>query len=468
MANMSKVKQYTFYIFGALMMMSSTLSTFGIANITPALLQKFNAMQHYTLTSLMASFGMLICLPIVGKLIDGFGRKPILIIGGTITLISSFATAFATNFVIFIVMRSLISVGIACLTPIPSSTLPFVFERSKLPQLYGIQGAFLALGTFFGSMIAGFFSDLGFAWIAVAYPGIIAAVSTIVLLILCPDVPRKPLPYIDFGGIGLLFCVMAAIVYASSFGTRIGWGNPFIIGAIALMIVAFIGFINLEKKVKSPLVNLSLFKNPVFSGAILCCFFMTWYQTTMRVYAPLMIQNVMRMSAAVSGSILLPRSILNIVFPAFCGAWVSKNQSDRYWKGLFITGLFISIGNLMLCFSSSTTPLMIFYIGLGLTGIAESFKQASLVPALQSTLTAENMGSGMSLNSMIGTLGSTVSACLYGIVFDAIAPDPGILPKLTTATNTVFMVSTATGLCVCMLAFLLVKPKTLQGDTAAA
>lgn len=459
MSNMSKTKQYIFFVAGAVVMMSVTLSSYGIATVTPALLTKFNAMQHYTLTSLMASIGMLLFLPIVGKLTDTVGRQPLLIIGAVITLVSSLAAGFATSFPFFLVMRALITIGSACLTPMPSSTLPFVFERSKLPQLYGIQGAFLALGAFFGSTIAGFLSDLGVPWMALAYPGVLGAAGALVMLALCPDIPRKPMPSIDFGGIALLFCIVGPAMYVSSFGNKLGWGSPYILGGIIVLITAVIVFINLEKRVKSPLVDLNLFKSPVYTGALLCTFLMTWYQSSMRIYVPLAIQNVMGMSAAVSGSVLLPRSILNIIFPTLCGAWVAKNQHERCWKGILITGLLIAAGNLMLCFLSPTTTLMVFFIGLGLTGIAESFKQSSVMPAMQSTLTAENMGSGMSLNSMMGSMGSAISACVFGVIFDSVAPDTSIVSDLTAASNAVFMVAAVSGVVVAVLAFLLVRPK---------
>ncbi|MDR0719650.1 MAG: MFS transporter [Treponema sp.] len=276
------------------------------------------------------------------------------------------------------------------------------------------------------------------------------------------------MPNIDFGGIALMFCIVGPLMYVSSFGNRIGWGSPSIIGAFILLIIAIFCFITVEKKIASPLVNLTLFKNPIYTGALLCTFLMTWYQFAMRVYVPLKIQNLMGLSAAASGSVLLPRSILNIIFPTLCGAWIAKKQSVRCWKGLLFTGLLIAGGNFMLSFTSPSTTLMVFFIGLGLTGIAESFKQAALTPALQSALTAENMGSGMSLNSMMGAMGSAVSGCVFGVVFDAIAPDTKVIPDLAKAGNAVFLIATLSGLLVCLLACSLVRPKNPVSLTTAS
>ena len=113
----------------------------------------------------------------------------------------------------------------------------------------------------------------------------------------------------------------------------------------------------------------------------------------------------------------------------------------------------------MLSFNSATTTLMVFFIGLGMTGISESFKQSALTPALQTSLTSENMGSGMSLNSMMGSLGSALSACVFGVVFDAIAPNPTVISDITKASNMVFTLATVSGAIVCLLAYVFLKPK---------
>lgn len=128
------------------------------------------------------------------------------------------------------------------------------------------------------------------------------------------------------------------------------------------------------------------------------------------------------MSTAASGSVLLPRTIMTIALPAFCGAWVGKDMKSRCWQGLLFTGLVIVVANLMMSFNSTSTPLMVFFVAMGLTGIAESFYSAVQMPIVQGSLTAENMGSGMSLSGMMGTLSSSVSGCIYGIILNGVCP----------------------------------------------
>lgn len=56
-----------------------------------------------------------------------------------------------------------------------------------------IAGAFLALGIFLGAYVGGYFSDIGMSWLGLAYPGILGFLGALIMAILCPDIPRKPL-----------------------------------------------------------------------------------------------------------------------------------------------------------------------------------------------------------------------------------------------------------------------------------
>jgi hypothetical protein len=178
------------------------------------------------------------------------------------------------------------------------------------------------------------------------------------------------MPNIDFAGVALLFLIVGPLMYVSSMGPRLGWGSGWILGAFVLLAAALVLFILREKRIQSPVIDVSLFRNPVFAGTMLCTFLMTWYQSSMRVYVPMVIQQVMGRPAAVSGSVLLPRSILNVVFPTLCGAWIAKDPAKRCWKGLLFTGALIAAGNLMFSFVSPGMALWMFFIGLGVTGVA--------------------------------------------------------------------------------------------------
>jgi len=464
----SNARKNMIFICGCIISLSMTLSGQGIGTIQRQLLSRFDAMSYYSLMTLLASVGMVIFLPIAGKFADLFGRRIMLLIGGTISLVSSLITGLAPNLVILLVARCCIGIGTAFLTPIPPSIFPFVFERSKLPTLYGIQGAMLAIGAFFGATIAGWFSDIGMPWLGVAYPGMISFVAAVALSIIGPDMKRERKHPIDFPGVALLAITVIAIMYTCNWGKIRGWGDPLILASMAVMVLGTIAFIIREKKAPDPIVAVEMFKNLRFTGALLCCFFIGWYGLALRVYMPLDITVVLGLPAAMSGTVQLPRSIINMIAPLLLGTWVARNSRQRNWISLFMAGVIAAVGCLMMSFVSPTTPLWIIYVAIGITGLTESFKSVALTPSIQANLTKENMASGGSMISFAGTFASTIGSVILGLVFDTICPDASNIANLNKATNATFIVCVITSLIVALLAVLCVRPKKADLDENAA
>lgn len=453
---MNKIKKYVFFLGGLLIMLCMTLSSYGIATVTPQILMKYDAMEHYTLTSIMASIGMLLFLPICGKLIDTVERKPMLIIGGLMTLIPSFVCGFAPDFPVFIASRFLITVGTACVAAIPSASLPLYFEKKELPGLYGIQGGVVALGTFFGATIAGIMCDYQMTWLAVAYPGILTVVGCALMYVYMPETPKRPMPHIDFAGILMLGLFVGPLTFVSSMGKPLGWASPVILGSAAVMIGAVFGLVVVEKKVKQPLIDIQLFQNPVFTAALAVSFFAVCYQSAMRVYVPLQVQTVLGASATASGTVLLPRSIINMVLPTTIGAWIGKKMQERIWKAVCLTGLLIAVG---MAITGAAPSIVGCAIGLGITGIAECFKQSSVTPAATNALPQEQYGSGMSLISMAGTMGSAVGAAVFGIIQDAVVLDLSNIEQVSKGNQIVFFTAAATGMVILFLGLTVIRPK---------
>ena len=89
----------------------------------------------------------------------------------------------------------------------------------------------------------------------------------------------------------------------------------------------------------------------------------------------------------------MPRTIVTIILPTIAGAWVGKKAGNS-WKAMIIgTGL-VSIPMVLMAFTRPGTSIMIYFVALAITGIAESFRSVSITPAAQATLNPKDMGVG--------------------------------------------------------------------------
>lgn len=455
----SNAKRTVIFIGAILITLSQTLSSQGINTLQSAILTKFNGMSYFAYLSLLASIGMAITVPIGGKLSDLLGKKTLLWIGSSIVIISSFITSQAPTLATFFLFRALIPVGQGITMVVPFAILAGVFLGKQRNMAYGILSAALAIGYFIGGTVGGWLADIEMLWVAIAYPGVLCFIGAVMINLCIKNVKAQGKIIIDYPGILFLTITIIALIYAASFGNRIGWGNPMILASIAIFIIALIVFITIEKKAKEPLIPIFMFKNPKVVGVLAITFFTVFYQISMAVYAPLLMQKVMAVSTATSGTPMVTRSITNIIFPVIIATWMIKKLDTRLWQVLFLCGLMIAGAFLMIGFTTPQTSLTLFFVSFALLGIAESCKSTTITPFIQSVVEMKDMGAATALNSFFGVLAGTISGAVIGILYNTLVPDPNNLAALNSGINTLFLVTAASGVVVMLLALFVVRGK---------
>ena len=155
----------------------------------------------------------------------------------------------------------------------------------------------------------------------------------------------------------------------------------------------------------------------------------------------------------------MPRTILTIVVPIIAGTWVGKKTSNM-WKAMVLATALAGIPMIVLGFTSTTTPIMLYFVALAVTGIAESFRSVSITPAAQSMLSPEEMGVGTSFvnffNSLSGTIGATVFAVAYNM---NTAADPTNVELIQKGVNSVYWVAGIVGIIGLVIVILFVRPQ---------
>ncbi|MGI9952701.1 MFS transporter [Moorellaceae bacterium AZ2] len=461
----SKAKKATIFIGAIFVLLSQTLSSQAFNTLQAVLLSKWNAMSYFAYLSLLATVGTSITVPIAGKLSDIFGRRTFMWIGAFLFLVPSIVCSRAESLGVFLAFRALIPFGQGILMVVPFAILAGVFPGKQRNMAYGCLSAALAIGYFLGGAVGGWLADIHMTWVAIAYPGVLAFVGAVLMCLCIKDEKPDIRPKIDFLGIILLSVSIFTVTYAASFGSKLGWSSLPILATMGIAIVAIAAFVKVEQKSEETLLPVFMFKNPQIVAVVLITFFTVFYQITMGVYAPLLIQKVLGMSAAASGTVFVTRSITNIIFPPIIAAWLIKNLDARTWKSLFFCGLLITIAFVMIAFTSPQTSLTLFFISFGLLGIAESFKQTTITPYIQSFVEMKDMGAATAVNTFFGVISGTISGCILGIIYNSMLPDPQDLVRMNHTINTLFLVTALTGIIVMFLSFFVVRGKK-QGNVS--
>ena len=414
---LSKTKK-TLVTIGCICLMLS-ISFFGLslAVIQGPLLETMNGMQYFSTLTIFASLGLAILTPIGGKLGDLFGRRNIIVIAGIVGTICGIGMGIVNTVVPFMILRLILGAAQGAFTAAPYILIREIYEPKDVPKRMGLLSSSIAVGGFVGSVIAGILTDAGLLKLGIVFPVIPLIIGVLLIGFNLPNKKREEKAVIDVPGVILLALFLTSLLLSLNYAPKIGLANPIIIiGFIAAVILGFL-LVKVEKKAVEPIIPMNLFTNKRYRTLIIIGVIAYFYQEAMNMYAPLSVQKVMGQSATISGSLQFPRMILIMILPVIVGTWVSKKAGNAKKAMVVATGV-VAASFLVMGFTTSSTPVIVYFVALALTGVAESFRAVSITPSAQAALDPSEWGIGTSLLTFMNSLSLLFAAAIDGIVFD--------------------------------------------------
>ena len=403
------------------LMLSITMFGVGFFVIQGPILAEMNASGYYSLLTIFASLGLAIMTPIGGKLGDLFGRKNIVVISGLICAVCGIGMGIVRSVILFILLRLVLGAAQGAFTAAPYILMREINEPKDVPRSMGYLASAIAVGSFGGSILLGALADAGLLGIAIMVPAIPLLLGVFLIAANVPNKKKEGSVVIDIPGIVCLAVLLSAFCLSMNYGPIIGWTSLKIILGLALTVAALFLFVKVENKASEPIVPMYLFKNRYYTTLLIVGFICYFYQTAMNAYAPLAVQQIMGASAAVSGSLQLPRTILTMILPTIVGVWIGKKKQNLWLAMALATGL-VAVAYVPLCFTSPAMTIFVYIAAFSLTGIAESFRSVSVTPAAQATLPQKDLGVGTSLVTFVNSLAGLFAAAIYGVIY-GMSPD---------------------------------------------
>jgi MFS family permease len=204
-------------------------------------------------------------------------------------------------------------------------------------------------------------------------------------------------------------------------------------GSQTLLALAFVGmlwsFIAQEKKIQSPMIDLSFFSVPAFGfgslGLLMCC--ITQGLTTF--VTPFYLQDVLKLSPSFIGLIFLAPSLLSMVLSPVSGALTDRIGA----RFLLILGVLVLMAAFLIGANlHADSHWMLSAILLALTGIGSALFNTPSQAVMVSSLPKEHWGIAIGLINGIFGLGHMLGISLSGIfltlAFRFYSGDPGTTP----------------------------------------
>ena len=304
-----------------------------------------------------------------GRLADLTGRRRIFLIGLGVFTAASFAAGLSGNVEALIASRAVQGVGAALLTPTTLAIISATFtDRRERNVAVGIWGAVGALALAAGPLLGGLLSD-HVSWEWIFFINVPLGVVTAGLALWAIDESRDPVERrLDIWGLVASTIALSTLTFALIEGDGRGWSSPEILLSFAAAAASAIWFVTVEGRVDDPMVDLALFRDRVFSGALVSLMLWAFGLFGIYFFTSLYLQGVLGFSATRAGLTFVPMALCMAVAAALSETVARRFGAHRSVSfGMGLMG--VAIASVALFGQdASMLDLMPSFIAIGIGG----------------------------------------------------------------------------------------------------
>lgn len=309
------------------------------------------------------------------KLADILGRKKIILLGVVIFGVFSSICMITQSLSLLVIARFFQGIGGAILTPIVLPMGIELFGKVNTSKITAFMGAFSALAAAGGPAVGGFIINCSnYHWIfGINVP--IAIVAFILILIGTEESYDTSIKKsIDWLGVILLTVLLSSLCYGLLEGREDGWTSTIIISCFAISIISMPLLVLIERKVKSPIIDLGLFREKTFTSSCIIYLIFGFAIIGPSLILNYFLQNVKGFSALHSSYLIIPASLsIAIGMPLATKMYRVVSSKLLIGIGLVITAGGLAMLALVKINTSSALIIccnIIIGLGLGFTAIA--------------------------------------------------------------------------------------------------
>jgi EmrB/QacA subfamily drug resistance transporter len=448
----------------ALVAIDSTI----IATAVPSVVKDIGGFTQFPWIFSIYLLAQAVSVPVYGKLNDLFGRKPVVLWGIGLFLLSSIMCGTAWNIWVLIVFRAVQGLGAGAITPTTITMIGDLYTVQERAKVQGYVASVWAVASVVGPTLGGVFSSyVSWRWIFfVNVPLCLLAAGMIVKRF--DERVERGQPAIDYRGAALLTSGLTLLILGVLEGGQAwSWNSPASIAVLALGGVALIGFVLVERTAAEPVLPLWIFQRRLLVVSGLLSVGIGAILLGLTSYVPTYAQVALGASPLVAGFAL---AALLLGWP------MSASQAGRVYLRFgfracsLIGSTLVLAGSALLLLLGRHSPIagvaaccLVIGLGMGLTA-------SPTLIAAQSSVSWSERGVVTASNIFLRSLGSSLGVAVFGAIANAVIGDGQIDPgPLTVAAHRIFIGLVAVAVLMTVLAALLPRRDRpgVSGDIGA-
>ena len=396
-------------------------------NVSPTMRQDLGIEQNWMniAVSITALFSG-IFIVVLGGLGDRIGRVMMAQVGIGLSILGSLLIALTpTGTVVFLMAGRIIQgLSAACIMPNTLALVKAYWDgagRQRAVSLWSI-------GSWGGSGACSLFGELvavTIGWRYIFWASILVAIAAFVLIRGTPEskVEQKgERKAFDWSGLTAFMIALICLNVVIGQGSKTGWGSPITLALAAIFVVGAIAFFRIENNKSDGFVDLSMFKNPTFSGATLSNFLLNGAAGTLLVSLSLVQQGANK--TALQAGLLTLGYLIAILTTIRVGEKLLRMWGPRkpMLLGCAITGFGILLTAQSWIYAWQYMILAVIgftFFGIGLGCYATPSTDAAL-----SNVPKEKAASAAGIYKMASSLGAAFGVAISAAMYTELALKP--------------------------------------------
>lgn len=337
-----------------------------------------------------------------GRVGDIWGFRRVFLAGALIFILSSALCGMAPVFHVLIIARIIQGIGACMLMSVSSGLTTAIFPSSERGRALGVVGMVIAIGAIIGPSFGGFLTSIG-GWRLIFFINLpIGAVGLILCSRMVPEIRPDRSGSIDWGGAFMLVLSLGSFMLAVTQGEYWGWKSAAVLWLTAVWLILGTWFLVTESRSRSPILDLSLFQHPVFTGANIALTMNLMSQFCMSFLVPKYLIDVMHLPVGRTGLVMMASPVAIFILAPFSGALSDKIGT----RPLAIAGeTLVTLGLASLAFAVPYKNLAYVVSSLAVLGVGAGLFQSPNNSAIMGSVPRDRLGTGSAVLAAMRNLG---------------------------------------------------------------